>query len=107
MTTFLVPAEPMTSRNDPEDGPEAKRVSDYLSDTATRAIIGFACEAGVRRNKGRLGAKQAPAAIRQALASLAAPAGFQAFSDLGDVVVEDDALEACLLYTSPSPRDRG
>ena len=36
----------------------------------TCAIIGFECEEGVRRNQGRLGAANAPNAIRQALASL-------------------------------------
>ncbi|PZM62542.1 formimidoylglutamase [Paenibacillus dendritiformis] len=36
----------------------------------TCAIIGFECEEGVRRNQGRVGAAQAPNAIRRALASI-------------------------------------
>ncbi|WP_022671307.1 formimidoylglutamase [Hippea alviniae] len=33
-------------------------------------IVGFRCDEGVKRNKGRLGAKDAPISIRKALASL-------------------------------------
>lgn len=33
-------------------------------------LLGFACDEGVRRNKGRTGAAQGPTALRQALASL-------------------------------------
>lgn len=35
------------------------------------ALIGFECDAGVERNKGRVGAKHAPNLIKQALANLA------------------------------------
>ena len=33
-------------------------------------LIGFACDQGVRRNQGRVGAKAAPPLIRQAFAAL-------------------------------------
>lgn len=56
-------------------------------------LMGFACDAGVRRNQGRPGAAQGPAAIRQALANLAAHALAQ-FQDAGDVGCAGDALEA-------------
>ena len=61
-------------------------------DGRTFAFVGFASEEGVRRNAGRLGAKQAPRAIRQAIASL--PYRFdRALYDLGDVVCDDYDLE--------------
>ena len=93
MTAYLQQAQQLTGRSDPEDGALAKRVFNLTQDDATRAILGFACEAGVRRNKGRTGAKEAPDAIRRALAGLAAPKDFKPICDLGNVVVDDDALE--------------
>ena len=61
---------------------------------ATRAVIGFACDAGVTRNKGRPGAAQGPDALRIALTNLAAPENHRPFTDLGDIAVSDDDLEA-------------
>jgi len=57
------------------------------------ALIGFACDEGVRRNGGRTGAAGGPAALRAALANLPL-AGEPALYDAGDVVCEDTALEA-------------
>lgn len=65
------------------------------------ALIGFACDEGVRRNQGRPGAAAGPAAIRRALAALAWHQSL-AVHDAGDVVAEsaangaagDDRLEA-------------
>lgn len=57
------------------------------------AVIGFQSDEGVRRNKGRPGAADAPGAIRAALASLSAPDQLTA-CDLGDVSVTQGALEA-------------
>ncbi len=64
------------------------------SSTNTCAIIGFECEEGVRRNQGRLGAANAPNAIRQALASLPwrAAKGHR-LVDAGNVVCPDEKLE--------------
>jgi len=56
-------------------------------------VIGFACDAGVARNQGRLGAAQAPLAIRRMLAGLPAHS-FDRLVDAGDVVCEDHQLEA-------------
>ena len=57
------------------------------------ALLGFACDEGVRRNHGRIGAAGGPLALRKALANLAwhrlAPA-----YDAGDVCCEDGDLEA-------------
>ncbi|XAS68806.1 formimidoylglutamase [Micrococcaceae bacterium Sec5.7] len=56
-------------------------------------ILGFASDEGVRRNKGRVGAAAAPAAIRAALGPLAFHLD-RHVSDAGDVAVADGALEA-------------
>lgn len=94
MTAYHKPAEPWIGRDDPEDGPLSKRVHNYISKTSRHAVIGFASEVGVSRNKGRLGAKQGPKALRQALSGLSTPRDFQNLKDLGDIIVDDDSLEA-------------
>jgi len=91
--TFAAPA-PWTGRVDPEDGPDAIRLHQLERADATHGLIGFACEAGVARNKGRVGAKQAPQAIRAAMANLSAPEHAGPFSDLGTIAVEGNDLEA-------------
>lgn len=57
------------------------------------ALIGFAVDEGVRRNGGRAGAAQGPAAARKALANLPI-LGEPALWDAGDAVCEGDALDA-------------
>ncbi|MEL6870610.1 MAG: formimidoylglutamase [Pseudomonadota bacterium] len=94
MPAYLQPAQPLTGRNDAEDGPSARRVHDHIAATGQHALLGFASDAGVTRNQGRAGAREAPAAIRQALAGLAAPADLPTIADLGDIVVDADDLEA-------------
>lgn len=56
-------------------------------------LLGFACDEGVRRNKGRVGASEAPGAIRKSLASLAWNSKSDLY-DLGDVTCKDGDLEA-------------
>ena len=94
MSVSHISPKPWTGRDDPEDGEAAKRLHHFAGDKGRTALIGFACEAGVARNKGRLGAKQGPAALRHALAGLAAPRDATKFADLGDIDVAGDALEA-------------
>ena len=101
MTTDLSP-QPWTGRDD-GPGPEHRRwhhaVNDSLAGPLRRAgrpgiaVLGFRSDEGVRRNKGRIGAFDAPAVIRSALAPLAAPADF-AVQDLGDVSVATGDLDA-------------
>lgn len=58
------------------------------------ALIGFACDEGVRRNGGRTGAKQGPYHFRKASVNL--PVHFDAdvlFTDLGDIVCEAEEME--------------
>jgi formiminoglutamase len=59
------------------------------------ALLGFGCDAGVKRNHGRCGAAAGPRAVRKYLANLAwhGDAGDHLY-DAGDVACRDDALEA-------------
>ncbi|MCM3568448.1 formimidoylglutamase [Neobacillus mesonae] len=59
------------------------------------AIIGFQCDEGVRRNKGRVGAAEGPEAIRKAVAKL--PWHFKPGTqvlDIGDVKCDGNQMEA-------------
>lgn len=56
------------------------------------ALIGFACDEGVRRNQGRPGAAAGPMAIRQALAGLAWHRAAPAW-DAGDIACTDGDLD--------------
>lgn len=58
-------------------------------------LIGFSCDAGVRRNNGIVGAKDAPLALRKQLASLPwrKPSHKNNLFDFGDIVCEGDELE--------------
>lgn len=85
-----------TGRIDPE--PDSLRWHQCVTALAPEsppgvAIIGFACDEGVRRNHGRPGAANAPHAIRRALGNLAWHRSAPVF-DAGDVVCGDDELEA-------------
>jgi len=61
-------------------------------DDAT-VLLGFSCDEGVRRNHGRVGAKDGPTAIRNALSNLAWHHDNIMF-DGGDVICEGGQLEA-------------
>jgi formiminoglutamase len=98
------------------------RIGDLLGTAATPAtarvvFIGFPVDEGVRRNGGRVGAAQGPAAIRQALFKLTPDAEqFDAFTDLirrttdlGDLKPTDEleADQAALGELLASHLDRG
>lgn len=53
-------------------------------------LIGFASDAGVARNNGRVGAASGPGELRKGLSSLAVHEPLEV-TDFGDVVVKDDA----------------
>lgn len=57
------------------------------------ALMGFACDEGVRRNQGRTGAADAPDALRRALANLASHRGHDDVVDIGTLYVGDRELE--------------
>lgn len=87
-------AEPWSGREDTEDGPRALRMYHLAGQPdADVAILGFCCDAGVRRNQGQPGAALGPAAIRHALANLATSPGHRAFHDAGDILVTGDDPE--------------
>lgn len=62
------------------------------SQAGANVLLGFACDAGVRRNQGRPGARQGPEAIRRMLANLPAH-GLEHLYDAGDIVCHADGLE--------------
>jgi formiminoglutamase len=64
-------------------------------DQALFALLGYACDEGVRRNLGRVGAKIGPIAIREKLAKLAFHVNDKKIIDLGDIVCEGEAMEDC------------
>lgn len=76
------------------DTEEHLRIHQVINKTipAQFALIGFASDEGVRRNKGRLGAKAGPDAIRQQLAGLPLHQPL-AIRDAGTVRCDDGNLE--------------
>jgi formiminoglutamase len=84
-------------RTDTADGPNAVRWHQRVEPLPENAppgiaLIGFACDEGVRRNGGRVGAAEGPMAIRQALAKLAWHQSSPVY-DAGDVSCTDADLE--------------
>ncbi|MCK0754368.1 formimidoylglutamase [Chromohalobacter japonicus] len=65
--------------------------------TPGAALLGFASDAGVKRNHGRSGASGGPLAIRRALANLAWHRQAPVY-DAGTVACEGDALEEAQLH---------
>jgi formiminoglutamase len=86
-----------TGRVDTADGPDALRWHQMVKPLSPGCepgivLIGFACDEGVRRNGGRIGAKDGPRAIRAALANLAWHQHFPVY-DAGDVRCDDGDME--------------
>lgn len=76
------------------EGAEHRRIFHTVnqSDSAEFAILGFSSDEGVRRNRGRIGAAEAPDLIRKQLANL--PVHSQvSIRDLGTVVCANGELE--------------
>lgn len=59
------------------------------------AFLGFCCDEGVRRNKGRLGAQQGPDSLRMAMANLPVhfDTGYTALFDAGNIICPNRNLE--------------
>ncbi len=57
------------------------------------AFLGFACDEGVRRNKGRMGAGSAPPLLKKALSNLPFPFENLQLFDAGTVICEGEELE--------------
>ena len=86
-----------TGRVDTADGPRALRWHQMVKPLAPDSppgvvLIGFACDEGVRRNGGRVGARDGPRAIRAALANLAWHQSCPVY-DAGDVPCDDGDME--------------
>ncbi|WP_281545327.1 formimidoylglutamase [Grimontia sp. SpTr1] len=84
-------------RTDPEDGERGLRFHQKVqsADQANEPgcmLIGFACDEGVSRNKGRVGAYSAPNEIRKMLASLPWHHHALPLFDSGDVCCDDHDL---------------
>jgi formiminoglutamase len=93
-------ATPWTGRIDAAEGPRAlrwhQRVRCERGDITTPgvALLAFACDAGVARNLGRVGAVAGPQSLRLALANMAWQHGDLPVFDAGDVVCDGDELES-------------
>ncbi len=59
----------------------------------TAVLLGFCCDEGVRRNKGRIGAYKGPESLRKALANLPVHTATRRLADAGDVVCSNGNLE--------------
>ncbi|MEP1489825.1 MAG: formimidoylglutamase [Algibacter sp.] len=58
-------------------------------------IIGYSCDEGVKRNQGRIGAKEAPNFIRQHLAKLPIHFDSNHITDFGNLICINNDMEAC------------
>ncbi|MGE6376858.1 formimidoylglutamase [Peribacillus muralis] len=64
-------------------------------ESKTFGMIGFKCDEGVKRNKGRIGAAEAPDYIRQSLAKLPCHLPPEnKLVDVGDVICQEGEMEA-------------
>jgi len=80
------------------EGPSALRWHQVVQPWHERAapgfaLLGFACDEGVRRNQGRIGAAGAPAVLRQALSNLAWHQSLPLY-DAGNVSCQQGEMEA-------------
>ncbi|AXT19117.1 formimidoylglutamase [Flavobacteriaceae bacterium AU392] len=66
-----------------------------IDDSIDIAIIGYVCDEGVRRNLGRVGAKDGAKILRERLAKLPIHYEAKLIADVGDVVCVEDDMEAC------------
>jgi len=64
------------------------------------ALLGYVCDEGVRRNRGRIGAHEGPKALRDRLAKLPIHFESKRVVDFGDIVCIDDDMEACQIMFS-------
>ena len=71
-----------------------KQTQRFAPEGSGIALLGFACDAGVKRNHGRPGAAQAPDVLRKALANMASHSGHDRITDMGTIAVEGDELDA-------------
>ncbi|MEW4923988.1 formimidoylglutamase [Algibacter sp. 2305UL17-15] len=63
--------------------------------TPNFGLVGYACDEGVKRNFGRVGAKYGPQSIRDALAKLPLHFKDKIVADYGDIICIEDDMKAC------------
>lgn len=86
-----------------DDGAKSKRIHEVVENIHITqikhvedmqfALVGFACDEGVRRNKGRVGAKEAPNTIRSYLANLPYDTKSTQIVDVGNIHCAGRQLE--------------
>ncbi len=64
-----------------------------LDKTGQKVLLGFACDIGVKRNKGRVGAAKGPQHFRNNIGSLSWHGAQSGFIDAGDITPEGDKME--------------
>ncbi len=96
-----VAAEVWLGRDDSAEASSAKRIFQTIRQakafapaSSGIALMGFECDEGVSRNRGRPGAARAPDVLRAALANMASHQGHERLADMGTVFVINDDLEA-------------
>lgn len=101
MTTRTIDLTPWQGRIDAGDGDAGRRWHQLVQPLESAAaaagtvLLGFACDAGVARNQGRIGAASGPQVLRRYLANLAWHGGADArLYDAGDVSCADGRLES-------------
>ena len=89
-----------SGRVDEEDGPSGRRWHQIIQPLgppfpADKGVVflGFASDEGVRRNKGRVGARAAPRVIKRALSNLPAPSSLHLY-DGGEVLGSENLEES-------------
>ncbi len=99
MTTGEFDKSLWKARDDSAEQGDTRRLAHIVAPAAGQEVrdgeavlLGFACDAGVARNQGRVGAAGGPAGIRKFLAGLPAH-GLARLLDAGDVVCKGDRLE--------------
>ncbi len=74
---------------------DLQHINQFKLHPRSLALIGFCCDAGVKRNLGRAGAKEGPAALRKHLANLPLSSDSSCLLyDAGDIVCKGDDLES-------------
>jgi formiminoglutamase len=89
-------------REDQEDGDQGLRWHQVINKNKGKsgtALIGLACDLGVKANKGRVGAKNGPDKIRDAMANLAWHGNSPIF-DSGNVVADNNLQQSQAEYAN-------
>jgi len=69
------------------------------------ALLGYVCDEGVRRNRGRIGAHEGPKAIRERLAKQPIHFERKRVVDMGDIICNDDDMESCQMMFATAIAD--